>query len=92
MKAQLTLDRVMVKRIIAQKAGILELPDHLKNKQNNTFEVVAVGPGRVTDAGKTIKAPVNIGDTIMVDTLGPEVEIDGEKYNIINATNVLVIL
>lgn len=89
---KLTSDRVLLKRIVPKSSSPIELPDEVKKREANRFDVVAVGPGRMADSGEVIPPPVSVGDVVMVDNVGPELVIDGVKYNIINPQNVLVIL
>jgi chaperonin GroES len=87
-------DRVLVKRLEAQdeKHGSLIIPDSAKEKpQQGT--VVAVGAGRVTDAGQTIPAAVKAGDRILFGKYsGSEVTLDGEDYLVMKEEDVLGIL
>eukprot|EP00752_Nemacystus_decipiens_P001461 g1437.t1 len=64
-------DRVLVRRLVAkaQTAGGIYLPDSKLGKTNEG-EVIAVGPGRVTDAGAKIAVNVNVGDTVLLPEYG----------------------
>lgn len=87
-------NRVLVKRIEQEdnlKGGII-LPDSAKKKQE-TAEVVAIGSGKLTEQGKLIPAPVQIGDKILMDKYsGQEVTIDDEEYVIVRAEDIIAII
>ena len=64
-------DRVLVKSLDAQetiKGGII-IPDTAKEKPQEG-EVLAVGPGRVTEDGKTIPMEVKVGDKVVYAKYG----------------------
>ena len=87
-------DRVVVKRIDAEeksKGGII-IPDTAKEKPQEG-EVVAVGPGRLTEDGKRVAVEVKKGDRILVGKYsGTEVKIDGTEYVILREEEVLGVL
>ena len=59
-------DRVVVKpsgQAEVSAGGIL-LPDSAKERPQEG-EIIAAGPGRVTDDGKTIPMEVNVGDVVV---------------------------
>ena len=66
MKIQPLSDRVLVKRLdIEEKtAGGIFIPDTAKEKPV-LGEVVAVGPGRLSEEGKLIAMNVKVGDTVL---------------------------
>ena len=86
-------DRVVLKKIIAEettKSGIV-LPGSEKEKPQMA-EVVAVGPGGVVD-GKTVTMEVQPGDQVVyAKYAGTEIEVEDEKYMIINQDDILAIL
>ncbi len=72
-------DRVLVKSLDAEetiKGGII-IPDTAKEKPQEG-EVVAVGPGRVTDDGKTIPMEVKVGDKVVYAKYGGTEIKDGD--------------
>ena len=75
-------DRVVIKPSAAEektKGGII-LPDTAKEKPV-MGEVVAVGPGKVTDDGKKIAPEVKVGDKVLYGKYsGTEVTVDGDEY------------
>ena len=87
-------DRILVKRVDeaeAKKGGII-IPDTAKEKPQQA-EVVAVGPGRLTDEGKRVALDVKAGDKILMGKYaGTEVRIDGNEYLIMREEDVLAIV
>ncbi len=72
-------DRVLVKSLEAEetiKGGII-IPDTAKEKPQEG-EVVAVGPGRVTEDGKTIPMEVKVGDKVVYAKYGGTEIKDGD--------------
>lgn len=69
-------------------SGII-LPDTAKEKPQEG-EVVAVGPGRVTDDGARVPMEVQTGDVIIYSKYaGTEYKDDGEEYLILRESDVL---
>jgi chaperonin GroES len=87
-------DRVVVKPAPAEektKGGII-LPDTAKEKPVQG-EVIAVGPGRVSDDGKKIPMEVKKGDKVLYGKYsGTEVTIDGEEYLIMRESDLFAIV
>ena len=87
-------DRVVVRRIAAEektKGGII-IPDTAKEKPLQA-EVVAVGPGRMTEEGKRITMDVKKGDKILIGKYsGTEVKIEGDEFVILREDDVLAIV
>ncbi len=87
-------DRILVKRVEeeeVQRGGII-IPDTAKEKPQQG-EVLAVGPGRVTDEGKRIPMEVKNGDKILMGKYaGTEVKLDGEECLILREDDVLAII
>lgn len=94
MKIKPLADRVVVKPAPAEektKGGII-LPDTAKEKPVQG-EVVAVGPGRVSDDGKKIPMEVKKGDKVLYGKYsGTEVTIDGEEYLIMRESDLFAIV
>ena len=87
-------DRLLVRRVDeteTQKGGII-IPDTAKEKPLQG-EVVAVGPGRLTDDGKRVTPEVKKGDRILMGKYsGTEVKIDGDDYVILREDDVLAVM
>ncbi len=92
-KFELFDDRVLVKPNQAEEktAGGIIIPDTAKEKpQKGT--VVAVGKGKYADqTGNLIPVQVKEGDVIMYGKYGgTEINIDGEDYLIMRASDILI--
>ena len=87
-------DRVVVRRLEGEektKGGII-IPDTAKEKPQEG-EVIAVGPGKVTDDGKRQPMGVKVGDKILFGKYsGSEVKLVDEEYLIMREEDVLGIL
>ena len=87
-------DRLLVKRVDeaeTQKGGII-IPDTAKEKPLQA-EVVAVGPGRITEDGKRLTMDVKKGDKILIGKYsGTEVKIEGDEYVILREDDVLAVI
>jgi len=94
MKVKPLADRVVVKPLeeAEQMRGGLYIPDTAKEKPQQG-EVIAVGPGKVSDEGKRIDPEVKVGDKVLYGKYsGTEVTIDGEQYLILRESDVLAIV
>lgn len=77
-------DRVVVKPVPKEevtKGGIV-LPDTAKEKPQEG-EVIAVGPGRMTDEGKRLPMDIKVGDTVIYAKYGGTEIKDGDEELII---------
>ena len=84
-------DRLVVKPIEREevtKGGIV-LPDTAREKPQEG-EVLAVGPGRLSDDGKRIDMDVKVGDTVVYAKYGgTEIKIEGEELVILRESDIL---
>jgi chaperonin GroES len=85
-------DRIIAQKVVQeQKKGGLILPD--SSQDQIIFEVVAVGPGKMTDQGSMIPQPVKVSDHILIEKYaGQEVTLDEEDYIILKADDVIAVL
>jgi len=86
--------RVLVKPIEEdeQVRGGIIIPDTAKEKPQQG-EVIAVGPGKVTDDGKVLPMDVKKGDRVLYGKYaGTEVKMEDQKYLIMNESDVLGII
>lgn len=94
MKVKPLADRVIIKPAPAEektKGGII-LPDTAKEKPV-IGEIVAVGPGKVTDDGKKVTMELKVGDKVLYGKYsGTEVTIDGENYLIMREADIFAIV
>ena len=84
-------DRVVVKALEEEeitKGGIL-LPDTAKEKPQKG-EVIAVGPGKLSDDGKRQPMEVKKGDKVIyAKYAGTEVKIEDEEFLILRESDIL---
>lgn len=87
-------DRVIVKPSQAEertKGGII-VPDTAKEKPV-WGEVVAAGPGRVADDGKTVPMQVKVGEKVLYGKYsGTEVTVDGDDLLIMRESDIFAIM
>jgi chaperonin GroES len=87
-------DRILVKRLAEgdEKHGSIIIPDSAKEKPQEG-QVIAVGTGKVTEAGKKLPLDVKAGDRILFGKYsGSEVKLDGQEYLTMREEDVLGIL
>jgi len=87
-------DRVVVKPLeeSEQMRGGLYIPDTAKEKPSQG-EVVAVGPGKVSDEGARIEMDVNVGDRVLYGKYsGTDVTLDGVEYLILRESDILAVI
>ena len=87
-------DRVVVKPLeeTEEMRGGLYIPDTAKEKPQQG-EVVAVGPGKLSDQGERLEPDVSAGDKILYGKYsGTEVTVDGEEYLILRESDILAII
>jgi chaperonin GroES len=84
-------DRLVVKPIQKEemtKGGIF-IPDTVKEKPQEG-EIVAVGPGRMTDDGKRIEMDVKVGDRVIYSKYGgTEIKVEDEEMMILRESDIL---
>ena len=90
-KLQPLADRVLVKPIEKEemtKSGIY-LPDTAKEKPQEG-NVIAVGPGKMTDDGKRIAMDLKVGDTVIYAKYGgTEIKVDDDELIILRESDIL---
>ena len=94
MKVRPLHDRLLVRRIEEKESirGGIIIPDTAKEKPQEG-EVVAIGPGRLTEEGKRIAMEVKKGDHILIGKYtGTDVKLDGTEYIILREDDVLGVL
>jgi len=87
-------DRVVVKPLETdeKKQGTIIIPDTVKEKPMHG-EVVAVGPGKISDSGQKVSMEVKKGDKVLYGKYsGTEVTVDGNEYLIVRESDILAIL
>jgi len=94
MKVQPLADRVVIKPSETQEKvqGGIIIPDTAKEKPMQG-EVIAVGPGKVTESGQKVAMEVKKGDKVLYGKYsGTEVTVDGTDYLIMRESDILAIL
>jgi chaperonin GroES len=84
-------DRVVVQPTEAEEktAGGILLPDTAKQKPQQG-KVVAVGPGRLSDAGSRLPLAVQVGDVVLYGKYsGSDVEVNGTEFKILRESEIL---
>jgi chaperonin GroES len=75
-----------------QKSGGIIIPDTAKEKPQEG-EIVAVGPGKVSDSGAKVAMEVKKGDKVLYGKYsGTEVTVDGEDYLIMRESDILAVV
>ena len=94
MKIKPLADRVIVKPMEAKekKQGGIIIPDTAKEKPQEG-KVVAIGPGKINEAGKKIDMEVKNGDKVLYGKYsGTEVTVDGDELLILRESDILAII
>lgn len=87
-------DRVIVKSNDPEEKtqGSIIIPDTAKEKPQEG-EIVAVGPGKISDTGNKVAMEVKKGDKVLYGKYsGTEVTIDGDEYLIMRESDILAII
>jgi len=87
-------DRVVVRAQDPEtrSPGGIVIPDNAKEKPT-TGEVLAVGPGRVTDDGVTVPVTVKVGDRVLFGQYaGQKIKVNGEEIAILREEDVLAVV
>jgi chaperonin GroES len=90
-KIQPLADRLVVKPMQKQEVtkGGIYLPDTAKEKPQEG-EVVAIGPGKITDDGKRIAMELKVGDKVIYSKYGgAEIKIDDVEMMILRESDIL---
>jgi chaperonin GroES len=84
-------DRLVVKPTQKEEMtkGGIYLPDTAKEKPQEG-EVIAVGPGRMTDEGKRIAMELKVGDKVIYSKYGgSEIKVDDVEMIILRESDIL---
>ncbi len=91
MKIRPLNDRILVKRLEGEEktAGGIIIPDSAKEKPAEG-EVIAVGPGKLNEAGQRVAPNVAAGDRVLFSKYGgTDVKLDGEDFLIMREDDIL---
>jgi chaperonin GroES len=87
-------DRIIVLPLEAETktSGGIIIPDNAKEKPQKG-EVVAAGPGKVSETGTKIAMILKKGDKVLYGKYsGSEVTVDGKEYIIMRESDVLAVI
>jgi chaperonin GroES len=87
-------DRVVVKALeeAEQMRGGLYIGDTAKEKPSQG-EIVAVGPGKLSDEGTRLEMDVKVGDKVLYGKYsGTDVTLEGEEFLILRESDILAIV
>ena len=93
-KIQPLSDRVVVQALdeAEEMRGGLYIPDTAKEKPSQG-NVVAVGPGKISDEGVRMDMDVTVGDKVLYGKYsGTDVTLDGDEYLILRESDILAIV
>ncbi|HEX9885323.1 MAG TPA: co-chaperone GroES [Longimicrobiales bacterium] len=93
-KIQPLADRVVVKPLeeTEQMRGGIIIPDTAKEKPQQG-EVVAVGPGKVSDDGTRLPMDVEVGNRVLYGKYsGTDVTLDGDEYLVVRESDILAVI
>lgn len=94
LKIQPLFDNVLIKPLEEESrtpGGIL-LPETAKEKPQ-MGQIMAVGPGSVTDDGKKIPMVVKVGQKVMYKKWGGnEIKVDGREWLLVEQKDILAIV
>jgi chaperonin GroES len=94
MKVKPLNDRVLVKRIeeVQVTKGGIVIPDTAKEKPIEG-KVIAVGPGKMSDAGNRMALQLKEGDRVLFGKYaGTEIKMEGEEYLMMREEDILAII
>jgi len=75
-----------------QVRGGIIIPDTAKEKPQEA-EVIAVGPGKMTDDGKRAAMDVQVGDRVLMGKYsGSEIKLEDNDYVILREDEILAII
>jgi|TARA_B110000977_G_C10967865_1_gene451152 chaperonin GroES len=84
-------DRVLIKPVDEgeQMYGNIVIPDLGKEKPE-MGEVVAIGPGRMSEFGKYVTVQAKVGDIVLVPRIGTlRIDFEGDEYYIVQDKEIL---
>ncbi|MBM4302552.1 MAG: co-chaperone GroES [Deltaproteobacteria bacterium] len=94
MKVKPLNDRVLVKRIeeVQVTKGGIVIPDTAKEKPIEG-KVIAVGPGKMSDAGNRMPLQLKEGDRVLFGKYaGTEIKMEGEEHLMMREEDILAVI
>ncbi|MBI2053408.1 MAG: co-chaperone GroES [Candidatus Sungbacteria bacterium] len=95
MKIQPLGDRVVIEPQKAESGKLksgLYLPETANKERPEQGTVIAVGPGKVNDAGKRVPMNVKKGDTVLFSTYREPIKFDDKEYLVLSEEDILAII
>ena len=87
-------DRVIIKRLDneTKTASGLVIPDNAAEKPDQG-EVLAIGPGKKDDSGKSIALDVKVGDRVLFGKYaGQTVKVDGNELLVMREEDIMAVI
>lgn len=87
-------DRVVIRNLDPEtrSPGGIVIPDNAKEKPT-TGEILAVGPGRITQDGTNIPTSVRVGERVLFGQYaGQKVKVNGEEVTILREEDILAVV
>ncbi|BAP89338.1 co-chaperonin GroES [Burkholderiales bacterium GJ-E10] len=94
MKIRPLHDRVIVKRLDNERktASGIVIPETAAEKPDQG-EVLAVGPGKLDDAGKRVPVDVKVGDRVLFGKYaGQTVKVDGDELLVMREEDIMGVI
>ena len=91
-------DRVIVEPLSEMERGAMTksgifIPETAEKERSEQGMIVAVGPGKRDEEGKTLPMNVKVGEKVMFAKYGPdEIKIAGKEYFILAESSILAVI
>lgn len=93
MKLEPLSDKIIVVAVEETSKSGFVIPETMDKEKPQKGEVLAVGPGRMSDDGKLIPMKIKVGDIIIFRKYAPdEFKIDGKDYLILSESDVIALV
>ena len=93
-KLKATFDAVIVKPLEEEETvhGNIIVPD-LGKEKNQQGEIIAIGPGKHTVTGEFLKTVLEVGDRVLLPTMGfTKFDFEGEEYYVGPENSILSVI
>jgi chaperonin GroES len=93
-KLRPTFDAVIVKPLEEEETthGNIIVPD-LGKEKNQQGEIIAIGPGKHTVTGQFLKTVLEVGDRVLLPTMGfTKFDFEGEEYYVGPENSILSVI
>lgn len=93
MKLRPLYNRVIVKAIREEAKGGIILPQTADKEKPEKGEVMAVGPGKLSETGQRLPMDVKVGDKVVFKKYSPdEIKVDNQEYLILEDTDIMAVI